>query len=112
MGTVLPRITPQGSYFFEVVKKAGVIRGMGSYYFKSVILPKCLGFLFIKLTFHMTIGIRQQRISLLSRSKKRLSTRRTNVSMLVELNNTVNLIPLIPFRGTHRKTSGMVSNQL
>ncbi len=25
--TVLPRITPQGSYFFEVVKKGGVIRG-------------------------------------------------------------------------------------
>ncbi len=37
--TVLPRITPQGSYFFEVVKKGGysrggVIRGMGSYYFE------------------------------------------------------------------------------
>ncbi len=57
--TVLPRITPQGSYLFEVVKKGelfegGVIRGMGSYYFDAVILPKSLRFL-LKLASHMTI---------------------------------------------------------
>ncbi len=43
---VLPRITPQGGYFFVVVKKGGVIRGMGGYYFESVVLPKSLPFLF------------------------------------------------------------------
>ncbi len=59
--TVLPRITPQGSYFFELVKKGelfdgggGVIRGMGSYYFESVILQKRLCFL-LNLAFRMAM---------------------------------------------------------
>ncbi len=52
---------PEGSYFFEmmvekggVIRRVGVIRGMGSYYFESVILPESLHFLF-EWAFHMTM---------------------------------------------------------
>ncbi len=50
----------------------GVIRGMGSYYFESVILPKILRFLF-KLAIHMTmkteLASRNNVLQLLNRLK-------------------------------------------
>ncbi len=55
MNTVLPRITPQGSYFFEVVKKGGVIRG-GSYSGDGELLFRVSNFA-EKFMFSIEIGI-------------------------------------------------------
>ncbi len=68
-GVIFSRWSKRGELF-----EGGVIRGMGSYYFESVILPKGLRFL-LKPTFHMTIGIRQQRITPFEQVEKRLSTK-------------------------------------
>ncbi len=50
--TVLPRITAQGSYCFEVVKKGELFEGWKELLF--VLFAKNLRFLF-KLAFHMTM---------------------------------------------------------
>ncbi len=53
--TVLPRITPQGSYFFEVVEKGRVIRG-GSYSRDGELLFRA-GYFAKRFTFSIQMGI-------------------------------------------------------